>query len=254
MGCRFCGAGNYFVRNLTAREIVSQARHILENRFGVHAPSPATPLVIRMLSMGEPLLNNSVWSALRTLSMLYPHATLLVSTSAPDIDWSWVFDMGREIPGIELQFSVHESTNPARNNIMPFKRKLSLEQIAEKGNIWYRTTGRKPSFNYCVHRANVSENDAHTLRQLFDPSIWTATVSMIFERTLDAQSDTLNNSDLANDFSEKLARQGFLVRLANAVDWDAMGGECGQLWSFQQWAMEHPELARRSAGNRLSAA
>lgn len=254
MGCRFCGAGNYFVRNLTAREIVSQAQHLLENWFGAHAPSPTVPLIIRMLSMGEPLLNNSVWSALRTLSMLYPQATLLVSTSAPDIDWSWVFDMGREIPGTELQFSVHESTNLARNKLMPFKRKLALEQIADKGTLWYRTTGRRPSFNYCVHGNNVAESDAHNLRQLFDPSIWTATVSMIFERTLDAKSDTLNSANLADGFSHKLASHGYTVRVANAVDWDAMGSECGQLWSFQQWAMEHSELARRSAGNRLLAA
>lgn len=186
--------------------------------------------------------------------MLYPHATLLVSTSAPDIDWNWVFDMGREIPSVELQFSVHESTDHARNQRMPFKRKLSLAQIAAKGDIWFRTTGRKPSFNYCVHDANVAENDAHQLRQLFDPSIWTATVSMLFERTLDAKSDTLSSSNLADGFSKKLARYGFPVRVASAVDGDAMGSECGQLWSFQQWAMGHPELARRSAGNRLSAA
>lgn len=254
MGCRFCGAGNYFVRNLTAREIVSQAQHILESRPGSHGSLSTATLLIRTLSMGEPLLNSSVWSALRTLSMLYPQATLLVSTSAPDVDWSWVFEMGWEIPCVELQFSVHESTDPARNQLMPFKRKLTLEQIADKGRIWYRTTGRRPSFNYCVHVGNVTDRDAQNLRQLFDPTIWNATISMIFERTLYAKSDTQNSADLAKDFSQKLTCYGFNVRVANPVDWDAIGSECGQLWSFQQWAMEHSDLARMSSGKRLSIA
>src|SRR6185312_13866713 len=38
LGCRFCGAGDYFVRNLTAEEIVSQPLHLFECE-GIDAPA-----------------------------------------------------------------------------------------------------------------------------------------------------------------------------------------------------------------------
>ncbi len=254
MGCRFCGAGRYYVRNLSANEIVSQVQVIHSELLGRSEWSSPTKLIIRTVSMGEPLLNTSVWSALRTLSMMHPHAHFVVSTSAPDIDWSWVFEMGQEITGIELQFSVHESTNPVRNQLMPFKRKLSLEQIADRGERWFQATARRPSFNYCVHEQNVTAEDAKNLRELFDPAVWTATLSSIFERTIDSMSDTQRSASLANDFSKILTKHGFSVRVAKPLDSEAVGSECGQLWSFQNWATQHSDVARESSGHRALAA
>ena len=55
VGCRFCGAGDYFVRNLKADEIVYQVDHCLESQ-GIDAMNIRN-FQIMVMSMGEPLLN-----------------------------------------------------------------------------------------------------------------------------------------------------------------------------------------------------
>jgi 23S rRNA (adenine2503-C2)-methyltransferase len=55
VGCRFCGAGDNFVRSLTADEIVAQVEHSIE-QVGIQA-SEMKRLQIMFMSMGEPLLN-----------------------------------------------------------------------------------------------------------------------------------------------------------------------------------------------------
>ena len=110
MGCRFCGAGDYFVKNLTGEQIVKQVDHSI-NETGID-PSTMKRLQIMFMSMGEPLLNKKgLTSALRILHTKYPNAALLISTSAPSVDMKWVNDISKEIPTIGLQFSVHETTD-----------------------------------------------------------------------------------------------------------------------------------------------
>ena len=60
VGCRFCGAGDYFVRSLSAKEIISQPMHLLEQT-GID-PSAIKKLQIMFMSMGEPMYN---WVELR---------------------------------------------------------------------------------------------------------------------------------------------------------------------------------------------
>lgn len=253
MGCRFCGAGEFFVRNLSAAEIVSQAQFVLNSSITPIEVQQISNLRIRAMRMGEPLLNRALWPALQGLHAMYPLAALWVSTSAPDMDWAWVFDMGREISTVELQFSVHESTDATRNKRMPFKRKLNLAQIAEKGRAWYQTTGRRPSFNYCVHDANGSQEDALNVGALYDCSIWDACVSLIFERKPCEPDDGQQRLAWACDFSKKLAQLGFHVHTTDTTGAERDGSDCGQLWAVQEWVAQHPALARVSAGYRHSA-
>lgn len=143
VGCRFCGAGDHFVRSLTADEIVEQPVRLLDDVDC--SPNEMGRLQIMFMSMGEPLLNMSAMvPALRRLYQAYPKAALLISTSAPSVDYSVVRAISKEIPTIGLQFSVHESTDDARNFLIPFARKLTLQQIANEGASWFQFTGRKP--------------------------------------------------------------------------------------------------------------
>jgi len=110
VGCRFCGAGDNFVRSLTTEEIVSQPVHLLEDK-GVSAEN-IKRLQIMFMSMGEPLLNlKKLIPALRELHNKYPNAALLISTSGPDVDYAPLMEISKEIPTIGLQFSIHESTD-----------------------------------------------------------------------------------------------------------------------------------------------
>lgn len=250
VGCRFCGAGDAFVRSLSADEIVAQVEHCIAES----AIEPATigRLQIMFMSMGEPLLNlKALGPAIDRLHALYPKAALLISTSAPAVDYEAVRDISRRVPTVGLQFSIHESTDAARDALIPFRAKLGLQEIAIEGERWAAATGRRPFFNYCAHDLNSSEVDADRLYGLFDPTIWCATVSVVCERSEGLPATNDHQRALATGFGEKLLARGFDVRVFDPAGQDTIGGGCGQLWFVQQWMKDHPTLARPSIGRGL---
>lgn len=251
MGCRFCGTGDYFVRSLTAEEIVAQATYILDSQIDGINPSEIKKLQIMVMSMGEPALVKALWEAFRILHKKYPNAALLISSSGPKIDYSWIREMSVEIPTVGLQFSVHESTDTARNALIPFENKLNLFEIAKEGLEWFIATRRKPYFNYCAHENNSSDEDVDRLFNLFNPSVWEATVSVICERESHAQATNEHQRNLAIEFGNKLVERGYNVRVFDPAGQDTIGGGCGQLWFVQDWMKAHPDLAKPSAGNGL---
>lgn len=252
VGCRFCGTGEQFVRSLTADEIVAQPVRLLADT-GVD-PNEMGRLQIMFMSMGEPLLNQRhLIPAIRRLHQLYPEAALLISTSAPRVDYAPIRELSVEVPTVGLQFSVHESTDEARDALIPFARKLTLQEIAAEGLAWGEVTGRQPFFNYCVHEHNDTVADADRLASLFDPAIWQATLSVVCERDESIAAANERQRSLAETFAGLMLERGFSVRVFNPAGQDDIGGGCGQLWFVQQWMHEHPELAHRSAGHGLPA-
>jgi 23S rRNA (adenine2503-C2)-methyltransferase len=247
VGCRFCGTGEFFIRSLTGDEIVAQVQHLFADQ-GIN-PSEVQRGQIMFMSMGEPLLNkNGLVDALRQLYKLYPNFALLISTSAPDIDYQWVRDISIEIPTVGLQFSVHESTNEARDKLIPFKAKLDLTGIALQGENWFYATGRQPFFNYCAHAENSAPADADRLFDLFDPKIWQSTVSVICEQDESVAAANVRQRKLATDFMELMLERGYSTRCFDPAGQDDIGGGCGQLWYVQDYAKNHPELVRNSCG------
>lgn len=247
VGCRFCGTGEFFIRSLTGDEIVAQVQHLFADQ-NIN-PDEVNRLQIMFMSMGEPLLNkNGLIDALRKLHVLYPKAALLISTSAPDIDYQWVRDISVEIPTVGLQFSVHESTDEARDKLIPFKNKLTLEEIAIEGLHWFSATGRTPFFNYCAHEHNSSQEDADRLAELFDERIWQATISVVCEQDESVAAANERQRELATSFMEKMMLKGYSTRCFDPAGQDDIGGGCGQLWYVQDFAKSHPELTRASCG------
>ncbi len=252
VGCRFCGAGDYFVRSLTADEIVAQAEHCLDQAYQVEKvqPNEMGRLQIMFMSMGEPLLNmKGLAPAIRELHESYPEAALLISTSAPRIDYAEVAALSVEVPTVGLQFSVHESTDKARNALVPFKAKLTLAEIAIEGEKWFAATGRHPFFNYCAHDGNSSADDADRILALYDPRVWCATVSVVCERNEGLPATNDHQRGLAVDFAAKLVERGYDVRVFDPAGQDTIGGGCGQLWFVQDWMQKHPDLAKPSIGH-----
>lgn len=250
VGCRFCGAGDSFVRSLTTEEIVSQVGAMFGDR-GIDAAS-VRRLQIMFMSMGEPLLNMlPLAGAIRVLHSLYPQAALLISTSAPRVDYRGVGEISVEVPTVGLQFSVHESTDEARDALIPFRAKLTLAEIASEGARWFRATGRKPFFNYCAHERNSSQEDADRIRTLFDPAVWEATISVVCERDESIAKANERQRELALTFRKRLGDHGFSTRVFDPAGQDDIGGGCGQLFHVQNWMAKHPEMARPSVGRRL---
>ena len=248
VGCRFCGAGDYFARSLKSSEIVSQVDYsILQT--GIPA-SEIKRLQVMFMSMGEPFLNwKGLKEALYDLYESYPNAALLVSTSGPDVDYCDFNQVSTMIPTIGLQFSVHESTDEARNKLIPFKKKLTLAGIVKTGISWFYETGRKPFFNYCAHDGNVSELDVDRISTLFDPKIWNATISVVCERSEGFAKANEHQRDLAVSFANSLLQRNFNTRVFDPAGQDTIGGGCGQLFQTQKWMKEHPDKARPSVGN-----
>jgi 23S rRNA (adenine2503-C2)-methyltransferase len=250
VGCRFCGAGDSFVRSLNAEEIVSQTKHLFADRD--IDPAQVERMQIMFMSMGEPLLNLKALSeAIRELNKLYPKAALLISTSAPRVDYQPLTDISLEVDKVGLQFSIHESTDEARDKLIPFKKKLRLAEIALEGERWFNSVGRQPFFNYCVHDKNDSEVDADRLFGLFDPRVWQATISVICEREEHVAAANKRQQKLAEDFEQKLLQRGYSTRMFDPAGQDTIGGGCGQLWYVQDWMKQNPELAKPSVGRKL---
>lgn len=252
MGCKFCGTGKFFGRNLTCDEITSQVYHmLLSNNIDLNKCEKSQ---IMVMSMGEPVFNAlELRKAFQNLNITFPNTALLISTSAPKTEKMWknIFQISEEIKTVGLQFSVHESTDEERNKLIPFKDKLSLKEISQKGEDWYMLTGRKPYFNYCAHQKNTTKEDAKRIHELFNPSVWECTLSVICEKDQSMAEAVNHNIDMINDFSGLLISKGFNTRIFDPAGQDDIGGGCGQLWQVQEFAKSNPNIMRRSAGNKM---
>lgn len=248
VGCRFCGAGDKFVRSLTWQEIVDQPKYLLQQT-GID-PSKIKKLQIMFMSMGEPMLNfNNLGLAMGMLYTMYPHARLLISTSAPRAfnAFEELNNLSVDIPTIGLQFSVHESTDEARKKLIP-SATMTLAEMSEAGKAWHYTTKRRPFFNYCVHPGNNTETDVFRLLQHFPPNIWEATISVICERDEHIAAANERQRSLATEFMAKMLNVGYSVRMFDPAGQDDIGGGCGQLWFVQDWMNKNPELAKPTKG------
>lgn len=248
VGCRFCGAGDQFVRSLTPEEIISQPEYLLKNT-GID-PSNIERLQIMFMSMGEPMNNYSnLEDSLTSLYDKYSNAKLLISTSAPRQFYNFykLNILSAKIPTIGLQFSVHESTDESRQKLIPSKT-MTLKEIAQTGGRWFDATGRNPFFNYCVHQNNNSQDDVERLYKLFNPKIWQATISVICERDEHVAAANERQRVLATNFSNKMLEKGYGVRVFNPAGQDDIGGGCGQLWFVQEWMKNNQNKIKKSAG------
>lgn len=266
VGCRFCGAGDYFVRNLTTEEIISQVDYSIDQTYVdldtcidlimdvKQKAQRINKLQVMFMSMGEPLLNlKNLVPALYALYTKYPHSRLLISTSAPRVDYASVINASLDVPTVGLQFSVHESTDERRDALVPFKNKLTLEEIAIIGTMWHTAMndGRKPFFNYCAHDQNSSDDDADRIAKLYNPRVFNATVSVICERNDGMPATNDHQRALAVDFASKLVERGFDTRVFDPAGQDTIGGGCGQLWFVQDWMKKNPDRVKHSIGHGL---
>ena len=240
VGCAFCGTGKFFVRNLSEYEIRKQIDVALST---IDCDtSEIEKFQIMFMSMGEPIHNFfQLQLALPLLNTAYPNAQLLISTSAPIqtyTHWSDLITLSRAMPQIGVQFSVHESTDENRAKLIPTET-CSLRQIASLGEMWAAFTGRKPFFNYCVHKGNSTAEDAERLARIFNPDVWEVTLSVICQKTESVKNSIERQLDLIDGFRVLMLEKGFSLRVFNPAGQDDIGGGCGQLWYFQKWLKEN---------------
>ena len=242
VGCKFCGTGNKFIRNLTTDEIVDQIYSILKDKDIMDVAEKGQKTQFMFMSMGEPLLNwDNVEGAIRILNRLFPNAQLLISTIAPNEHESInkMIKLSKEIDKIGLQFSIHKSNNYSRDNLIPYPYKLSLRQIRDLGLIWWKETGRKPYLNYCIDGTNNKYEDMLRLKNLFSPVVFCFTFSVVCSANESMKEAGFKNLDTIRSFEQAFSEDGYNTRIFDPAGQDDIGGGCGQLWYVQKWMKEH---------------
>jgi len=239
VGCKFCGTGKQFIRNLTSYEIVKQVQDtFIDKNIDV---DNCNKLQIMFMSMGEPFLNiDNVLDAIKELNTLYPNAQLLVSTVAPKKEDSFLnfMKLSKSIDKIGLQFSIHEAFEEKRNKLIPYKNKFNLREIRDLGIHWNSITGRPVYLNYCVHTFNTGK-ELYRLKDLFSPFIFYFTFSVICNADETMKDVYIQNKDTIQNVMQSFLKDGYNVRMFDPAGQDDIGGGCGQLWYTQKWIKEY---------------
>ena len=242
VGCKFCGTGNKFVRNLTTEEIIEQIVTVLTDKNIMDISEKGKRFQIMFMSMGEPLLNwDEVDEAIYLLNDTFPEAELLISTIAPDEPEAInkMIKLSKNIDKVGLQFSIHKSCDIERDKLIPYENKLTLSQIRDLGLIWWKETDRHPYLNYCIDGSNNSLLDAKQLMDLFSPAVFNFTFSVVCSKNENMKEAGFKNLDKIREFEDLFLEKGYNTRVFNPDGQDDIGGGCGQLWYVQQWMKEH---------------
>lgn len=124
--CKFCATGNMPKwRPLTAEEIVEQVLEMI-SRAG-YDPRESYEFKINYTRMGEPFLNiEEVKKAIQMIDSVFPDTHHYLSTiGIKGSDFSWIKD------NITLQLSLHSMDEERRNNLIPYRNKMTIAELGE---------------------------------------------------------------------------------------------------------------------------
>ncbi len=158
--CKFCATGSIKkVRNLTYKEIIEQVEFIINKNKNKYDFNEAKEHKILYTRMGEPFLNiDNVRRAIEEIEKKYPNTHHYLSTiGIKGSDFSWIKD------NITLQISLHSLNEDKRNWLIPYKNKMSIEelgQIRTKSNL-------KTTINLTL--VDEADFDIKLLKKYFDP-------------------------------------------------------------------------------------
>jgi len=127
VGCKFCATGKLKkCRNLTADEIAYQVKYIIEKN-PAYNPEESKEFKINYTRMGEPFLNiGNVKAAMYDLDTVYSGIHHYISTmGVAGSDFSFI------TPNITLQFSIHSFSERHRNWLIPYKNKMTMEEMGK---------------------------------------------------------------------------------------------------------------------------
>jgi adenine C2-methylase RlmN of 23S rRNA A2503 and tRNA A37 len=156
--CKFCATGTMEkCRNLTAQEIYEQVLFVaLRNQ---DYPKNSKEFKINYTRMGEPFLNiENVKLAMKKINEIYGGTHHYISTiGIKGSDFSWIQG------NITLQLSLHSLIEETRNQLIPFKNKMSIEELGQ-----IRTqSDKKTTVNLTL--TNENDFDINLLKKYFDP-------------------------------------------------------------------------------------
>lgn len=167
--CKFCATGKLPKwRKLTAEEIVAQVEFILSKHPEMNF-CDAKEHKINYTRMGEPFLNiEEVKRAIEMIEERWPGTHHYVSTiGMKKSDFSWIKD------NITLQVSLHSLDEDRRDDLIPIKKKMTIEELGQ-----IRTSSAlKTTVNMTL--VDMADFDVEKLKANFDPNAFFIKVSPI---------------------------------------------------------------------------
>lgn len=154
LACSFCATGKIgYRRNLTAGEIVDQARRLLELRGRDDVGANVV-----FMGMGEPMMN---WENVRTaLGVLIDPRGLDIGARRITVSTVGVPDrivaLGEAFPQVRLAVSLHAALNDVRDEIVPLNRRYPVRQVLAACRLWARETGKRLTFEV-IHLPGVND-------------------------------------------------------------------------------------------------
>ena len=170
--CKFCATGQLKKwRNLTAEEIFQQVKFVLDKNAKYWDAYSSKEFKINYTRMGEPFLNiDAVKKAMRMVDEYLPEIKVhhYISTiGVQGSDFSWIKD------NITLQISLHSLDENRRNDLIPFSKKMSIEQLGQ-----IRTQSNlKTTVNMTL--VDEADFDIDILKRYFDPKYFFIKLSPI---------------------------------------------------------------------------
>lgn len=168
--CKFCATGNLkSFRNLKAEEIYDQIVFVTKQYIDKYSPINSSEFKINYTRMGEPFLNiYEVKEAINMINVLYPNAHHYISTiGIKDSDFSWISG------NVTLQISLHSLDEGRRNDLIPFKNKMTIKELGRirtKSNL-------KTTLNLTL--VDEKDFDIGKLKEYFDPKYFFVKLSPI---------------------------------------------------------------------------
>jgi len=138
VGCCFCDTAGRYYGSLTAQEMIGQVDFILNKKPDVD-PSSLDEFRISFAQMGEPFYNlGNIHKAMIRLQERFPHAVFVLNTVGVKLPQAVddLLQLGKEVCNIQLQFSLHTTSEVYRNELLGPVKKLSFKEIASVVDGW----------------------------------------------------------------------------------------------------------------------
>ncbi len=169
IGCKFCSTGQLKKwRQLRRDEIIEQF-HFIRNRHPKISARDSKELKVNYTRMGDSFLSiEEVQRAISTISYDFPDTHHYVSTiGIKGSDFSWI--KGK----VTLQISLHSLDEERRNWLIPYRKKMSIEELGQ-----IRTNSDlKTTVNLTL--VDNADFDIEKMKQYFDPKYFFIKLSPI---------------------------------------------------------------------------
>ena len=229
MGCRFCASTiGGKVRDLLPSELLGQV-------IAAQKDSGERVSNIVMMGIGEPLDNFD--NVVRFLQLVNREEGLCIGYRHISLSTCGLADRIRDLAALDLpitlSISLHAPTDEQRSAMMPVNRRYPLEALFSACRDYYRTTGRRISFEYTlISGKNDGEADARALAdcltRAFAGTGAPLHVNLIRVNEVAGTGFVRGTRESVNAFASYLQKRGIVATVRRRLGAD-VNAACGQL-------------------------